>query len=165
MAGCALKRLMAEYKQLTINPPEGIVAGPVDERNFLEWEALIAGPEGTPFDGGVFSVRLNFPTDYPLSPPKVKFLSEVFHPNIYPDGHVCISILHAPGDDPLGYESSVERWSPVQSVEKILLSIVSMLAEPNDESAANVDAAKTWREDKALFHSMALRSVSSSLDI
>ena len=47
---------------------------------------------------------------------------------VYPDGRVCISILHAPGDDPLGYESSAERWSPVQSVEKILLSVVSMLA-------------------------------------
>lgn len=47
---------------------------------------------------------------------------------VYPDGRVCISILHAPGDDPMGYESSAERWSPVQSVEKILLSVVSMLA-------------------------------------
>ncbi|KAH9579430.1 Ubiquitin-conjugating enzyme E2 G2, variant 2 [Schistosoma haematobium] len=162
MAGNALKRLMAEYK---LNPPEGIVAGPVDERNFFEWEALIAGPEGTPFEGGVFAVRLNFPSDYPLSPPKMQFLTEVFHPNIYPDGRVCISILHAPGDDPMGYESSVERWSPVQSVEKILLSVVSMLAEPNDESAANVDAAKTWREDKARFNSLALRSVRISLGI
>ncbi|CAH8297241.1 unnamed protein product, partial [Schistosoma turkestanicum] len=87
-----------------------------------------SGPEGTPFEGGVFAVRLNFPSDYPLSPPKMQFLTEVFHPNIYPDGRVCISILHAPGDDPMGYESSVERWSPVQSVEKILLSVVSMLA-------------------------------------
>ena len=50
---------------------------------------------------------------------------------VYPDGRVCISILHAPGDDPMGYESSAERWSPVQSVEKILLSVVSMLAGEN----------------------------------
>ena len=49
-------------------------------------------------------------------------------PAVYADGRVCISILHAPGDDPLGYESSAERWSPVQSVEKILLSVISMLA-------------------------------------
>ena len=47
---------------------------------------------------------------------------------VYADGRVCISILHSPGDDPLGYETSAERWSPVQSVEKILLSVVSMLA-------------------------------------
>lgn len=51
-----------------------------------------------------------------------------FIPTVYADGRVCISILHAPGDDPMGYESSAERWSPVQSVEKILLSVVSMLA-------------------------------------
>lgn len=72
----------------------------------------------------------------------------MFHPNVYPDGRVCISILHPPGDDPNMYESSSERWSPVQSVEKILLSVVSMLAEPNDESGANIDASvvhKGWR--------------------
>jgi ubiquitin-protein ligase len=60
---------------------------------------------------------------------------------VYKDGTVCISILHPPGDDPNHYESSSERWSPVQSVEKILLSVMSMLAEPNDESGANIDAS------------------------
>ncbi|KAK6165807.1 ubiquitin-conjugating enzyme E2 G2 [Patella vulgata] len=165
MAGSALKRLMAEYKQLTLNPPEGIIAGPVNEENFFEWEALIMGPEGTWFEGGIFPARLTFPTDYPLSPPKMKFTCEIFHPNIYPDGRVCISILHAPGDDPMGYETSAERWSPVQSVEKILLSVVSMLAEPNDESAANVDAAKTWREDRQKFQEIAQRTVRKSLGL
>ena len=94
----------------------------------------------------MFTTELNFPTDYPLSPPQMKFISEMFHPNgecpldvyvlnqlfcvfaVYPDGRVCISILHTPGEDPLGYEKSSERWSPVQSIEKILLSVVSMLA-------------------------------------
>lgn len=147
MAGSALRRLMAEYKrklifqvnepiicriciflELTLNPPEGIIAGPINEENFFEWEALITGPEGTCFEGGVFPAKLTFPPDYPLSPPKMQFTCEMFHPNIYADGKVCISILHAPGDDPMGYESSAERWSPVQSVEKILLSVVSMLA-------------------------------------
>ncbi|XP_064135627.1 ubiquitin-conjugating enzyme E2 G2 isoform X2 [Loxodonta africana] len=127
MAGTALKRLMAEYKQLTLNPPEGIVAGPMNEENFFEWEALIMGPEDTCFEFGVFPAILSFPLDYPLSPPKMRFTCEMFHPNIYPDGRVCISILHAPGDDPMGYESSAERWSPVQSVEKILLSVSPMM--------------------------------------
>jgi len=72
----------------------------------------------------------------------------MFHPNIYKDGTVCISILHPPGDDPNQYESASERWSPIQSVEKILISVMSMLAEPNDESGANVDASKVWREDR-----------------
>lgn len=65
---------------------------------------------------------------------------------VYPNGLVCISILHPPGDDPNHYEHASERWSPIQSVEKILISVMSMLAEPNDESPANVEAAKMWRE-------------------
>lgn len=60
--------------------------------------------------------------------PFSRLTCRVLTPAVYPDGRVCISILHAPGDDPMGYESSAERWSPVQSVEKILLSVVSMLA-------------------------------------
>lgn len=58
------------------------------------------------------------------------------HVTVYPDGRVCISILHAPGDDPMGYETSAERWSPVQSVEKILLSVVSMLAGKKENKIA-----------------------------
>ncbi|XP_068217283.1 ubiquitin-conjugating enzyme E2 G2 isoform X1 [Palaemon carinicauda] len=152
-------------RKLTLNPPEGIIAGPTNEENFFEWEALIMGPEGTCFECGVFPAKLIFPPDYPLSPPKMQFTCEMFHPNIYSDGRVCISILHAPGDDPMGYESSAERWSPVQSVEKILLSVVSMLAEPNDESSANVDAAKMWRDDRDQFNKIAERLVRNTLNI
>ncbi|XP_047702818.1 ubiquitin-conjugating enzyme E2 G2 isoform X1 [Prionailurus viverrinus] len=153
------------YTQLTLNPPEGIVAGPMNEENFFEWEALIMGPEDTCFEFGVFPAILSFPLDYPLSPPKMRFTCEMFHPNIYPDGRVCISILHAPGDDPMGYESSAERWSPVQSVEKILLSVVSMLAEPNDESGANVDASKMWRDDREQFCRVARQLAQKSLGL
>ncbi|KIH56019.1 ubiquitin--protein ligase [Ancylostoma duodenale] len=123
MAGYALKRLMTEYKvnlalsitnntkrlELTNRPPEGILAAPLDEDNFFEWECLITGPEDTCFANGVFPARISFPQDYPLSPPKMRFTCDLFHPNIYQDGRVCISILHAPGDDPTGYESSSER--------------------------------------------------------
>lgn len=84
---------------------------------------------------------------------------------VFVDGRVCISILHAPGDDPMGYELSAERWSPVQSVEKILLSVVSMLAEPNDESGANVDAAIMWREQREEFNKIAKRIVRKSLGL
>lgn len=165
MAGSALKRLMQEYRELTVNPPEGIVAGPKSDDNFFEWEALITGPEDSPFEDGVFVAELVFPQDYPLSPPKMKFISDMFHPNVYPDGRVCISILHTPGDDPLGYETAAERWSPVQSIEKILLSVVSMLAEPNDESGANVDASKMWRDNRKQFSEIAERLVRKSLGI
>jgi len=152
MASSALKRLHVEYKQLTANADtqdEMFTAGPISESNFFEWECLIKGPDETPFEGGIFSATLSFPRDYPLNPPKMKFNPPIFHPNIYSNGEVCISILHSPGEDPNQYESASERWSPVQSVEKILLSVVSMLAEPNIESGANVDACKVYRTNKA----------------
>ena len=98
-------------------------------------------------EGGFFVANMSFPQDYPNKPPTVKFVSEMWHPNVYPDGKVCISILHSPGDDPMGYEQASERWSPVQTVETIMLSIISMLSSPNDESPANIDAAKQFRED------------------
>lgn len=164
MAGSALKRLMAEYRQLCKNPSEGIVAGPKVEENFFEWECLIMGPSDTPFEYGVFPASLSFPKDYPMNPPKMKFHTiRLTHPNIYADGRVCISILHPPGADPLGYESAAERWSPVQNVEKILISVVSMLAEPNPESAANVDAAVLWRDDRERFEQKARDSAKMSL--
>ena len=150
-SGMALKRLMQEYKELSRSSTPGIVAGPSSDDNILVWEAAILGPHDTYYDGGCFRAELIFPADYPLNPPKMRFVPPIWHPNVYPDGRVCISILHAPGDDIFGYEKSCERWSPVQSVEKILLSVISMLAEPNDESPANVDAAKMWRESKEAF--------------
>eukprot|EP00026_Physarum_polycephalum_P018710 Phypoly_transcript_20399.p1 GENE.Phypoly_transcript_20399~~Phypoly_transcript_20399.p1 ORF type:complete len:180 (+),score=27.08 Phypoly_transcript_20399:120-659(+) len=165
MASAAFKRLMQEYKELTINPPEGITAGPIEEDNFFEWEALIMGPPGTAYDGGVFTSTLTFPYDYPLNPPKMKFTCEMWHPNVYPNGEVCISILHPPGEDPNQYESSAERWSPVQSVEKILLSVVSMLAEPNIESPANIEAAKMWRDNRKLFQEKVVGTVRNTLGL
>eukprot|EP00045_Choanoeca_perplexa_P017844 m.268449 g.268449 ORF g.268449 m.268449 type:complete len:165 (+) comp17652_c0_seq1:139-633(+) len=158
-----LKRLMKEHKALMEDAPPGILAGPVQEDNFFEWEAFVTGPEDTPFEFGVFRAVLTFPKDYPNSPPTMRFTSDLFHPNIYSDGRVCISIIHPPGADPSGYEHSSERWSPVQSVDKILLSVVSMLAEPNDESPANVDAAKLWRESRTKFHKRARQCVRKSL--
>ncbi|KAG8688427.1 hypothetical protein FRC11_005453, partial [Ceratobasidium sp. 423] len=126
----ALRRLMTEYKQLTTNgsPDSMFTAGPVSEDNFFEWEALIHGPKDTPYEGGIFVAKLEFPSDYPLNPFKMKFDPPLLHPNVYADGNVCISILHSPGDDPNMYELASERWSPVQSVEKVLLSVISMLA-------------------------------------
>ena len=101
------------------------------------------------FTGGNFRCHLSFPPEYPLLPPSLKFQTPIpFHPNIYPDGRLCISILHPPEDDQYGYESAAERWSPVQTPETILLSVVSLLHDPNDESPANVEAARLWREER-----------------
>ncbi|KAF2272651.1 ubiquitin-conjugating enzyme [Westerdykella ornata] len=161
----ASKRLFKEYKALCSDPPEGITAGPVSEDDMYLWEALIQGPDGTPFEGGVFPAELKFPRDYPLAPPSMRFLVDVWHPNVYPDGRVCISILHAPGDDPNMYEHASERWSPIQSVEKILISVMSMLAEPNDESPANVDAARMWRERRGEYEKIVRDNVRKSLGL
>ncbi|RYP43230.1 hypothetical protein DL768_010024 [Monosporascus sp. mg162] len=161
----AHRRLLQEYRALTNNPPDGITAGPVSEDDLLHWEALIQGPEGTPFEGGIFPAELRFPKDYPLAPPKMTFLGEIFHPNVYPSGLVCISILHPPGDDPNHYEHASERWSPIQSVEKILISVMSMLAEPNDESPANVEAAKMWRDRRPEYEARVRESVRRMLGL
>ncbi|XP_063899983.1 ubiquitin-conjugating enzyme E2 G2-like [Zophobas morio] len=165
MSGTALKRLIKEYEGLLKNPPDGVLAAPISENNFFEWEAVISGPPGSPYEDGVFCATLTFPRDYPHQPPQMRFISPMFHPNIYSDGRVCISILHPPGEDPLGYELSCERWSPVQSVEKILLSVISMLSEPNDESGANLEASKKWREDREAFNKIADLTVRASLDL
>ena len=84
---------------------------------------------------------------------------------VYENGDVCISILHAPGDDPNHYEHASERWSPVQSIEKILLSVVSMLSEPNDESGANLDACKVWRDDRKEFNRLVDLCVRKSIGL
>lgn len=113
-------------------------------------------------EGGFFKCHLHFPKEYPLRPPRMKFITEIWHPNIEKNGDVCISILHEPGDDKWGYEKASERWLPVHTVETILISVISMLADPNDESPANVDAAKEWRESYPEFKRKVARCVRKS---
>lgn len=146
------------------NPVDGFSAGLADDTNLFEWQVTIMGPPDTLYEGGFFNARLSFPKDYPQSPPTCRFISEMWHPNVYPDGKVCISILHSPGDDPHGYESAAERWSPVHTVESVVLSIISMLSSPNDESPANIDAAKEWRENREAFKKRVARCVRKSQD-
>ncbi|KAF3632671.1 Ubiquitin-conjugating enzyme E2 7 [Capsicum annuum] len=140
--------LQKQLKDLCKHPVDGFSAGLVDESNLFEWSVTIIGPQDTLYEGGFFNAIMSFPPNYPNSPPSVKFTTEIWHPNVYADGKVCISILHPPGDDPNGYELASERWSPVHTVESIVLSIISMLSSPNDESPANVEAAKEWREKR-----------------
>ncbi|KAK3684593.1 Ubiquitin-conjugating enzyme E2 15 [Vermiconidia calcicola] len=83
---------------------------------------------------------------------------------VYENGEVCISILHPPEDDKYGYESASERWSPVQNPESILLSVISMLGSPNDESPANTEAGKLWRNDKKEFRKRVRKCVRDSQD-
>lgn len=104
---------------------------------------------------------MTFPQSYPINPPKLKFITPIFHPNVYENGEVCISILHE-GEDQYGYEAANERWSPVQTPETILLSVISMLSSPNDESPANIEAGKLWREDRKEFKKKVRRCVRDS---
>ncbi|KAJ6983167.1 hypothetical protein NC653_026089 [Populus alba x Populus x berolinensis] len=157
--------LQKQLRDLCKNPVDGFSAGLIDETNVFEWSVTIIGPPDTLYEGGFFNAIMSFPQNYPVSPPTVRFTSEVWHPNVYPDGKVCISILHPPGDDPNGYELATERWSPVHTVESIVLSIISMLSSPNDESPANVDAAKQWRENRDEFKKKVSRCVRKSQEM
>jgi|TARA_B110000091_G_C13566738_1_gene370844 ubiquitin-conjugating enzyme E2 G2 len=159
------KRLELEYKQITKQPPLGMIAGLIKEDDPYKWEALMMGPDDTPFEGGCFRAILEFPRSYPMNPPTVRFTTKMWHPNIYPDGKVCISILHSPGHDPTGYDKPEELWSPLQTTEKVILSIQSMLGEPNDESPANIDAAKMWRSNRTEYEEKVKTSVRQSLGL
>ncbi|KAI8917577.1 hypothetical protein PhCBS80983_g02707 [Powellomyces hirtus] len=153
--------LQRQLKELSKSPVPGFSAGLVGD-NIYEWDVMILGPEGTLYEGGFFKARLSFPTSYPQMPPQMRFISQMWHPNVYEDGRVCISILHEPGEDRWGYESAAERWLPVHTVETIVLSVISMLSGPNDESPANAKAAKEWREDPSAFKKRVQRTVRQS---
>ncbi|XP_042486180.1 ubiquitin-conjugating enzyme E2 7-like [Macadamia integrifolia] len=107
--------LQQQLKDLLKHPVEGFSVGLVDENNIYEWSVNIIGPMDTLYEWGCFNAIMRFPEEYPFRPPSLNFVSEMWHPNVYPDGEVCISILHPPGEDPNGYELASERWSPVQT--------------------------------------------------
>ncbi|CAK8574287.1 unnamed protein product [Lathyrus sativus] len=157
--------LQKQLKDLCKAPLDGFSAGLVDENNVFEWNVTIIGPPDSLYDGGFFNAIMSFPPDYPQNPPRMKFTSEIWHPNVYSDGTVCISILHPPGDDPAGYEDSGERWLPVHTVESIVLSIISMLSSPNIESPANIDAAIDWRDNRSEFKKKVARCVRKSQEM
>lgn len=148
---------------LNKNPIDLVSVGLVDDNSVYEWEVLIMGPDGTPYEGGFFKARLSFPSDFPNSPPVMVFTSTFWHPNVYEDGKVCISILHPPGEDEFNQqESAEERWRPILGVEQILVSVISMLSDPNDESPANLDAAVMWRNDRKQFKKKVRETVRKS---
>ncbi|KAK4641094.1 Ubiquitin-conjugating enzyme E2 15 [Podospora bellae-mahoneyi] len=150
-SAAAASLLKRQLKQMqTDKDIPGISCGLVSDNNIFEWEVmLMISDECKYYGGGNFRAILTFPPTYPLMPPKLVFQSPIpFHPNIYPDGRLCISILHPPEEDISGYEKASERWSPVQSPESILLSVISLFEDPNDESPANLDAAVLLREER-----------------
>jgi ubiquitin-conjugating enzyme E2 R len=105
---------------------------------------------------------MSFTDKYPFSPPTFKFLRPINHPNIYPDGNLCISILHAPGEDEQSGELASERWSPLQGAETVLRSILLLLDDPEISSPANVDAGVMYRDDRAQYNEKAKEAVTDS---
>lgn len=99
------------------------------------WQAVIFGPDDTPWEGGIFKLLLEFNEDYPNKPPAVKFVTSMFHPNIYHDGKICLDILQ-------------NQWSPIYDIAAILTSIQSLLSDPNPASPANATAAQLYDRDR-----------------
>ncbi|EKX48035.1 ubiquitin-conjugating enzyme Ubc14 [Guillardia theta CCMP2712] len=158
--------LRMQLRELQENPSELFSAGLVDDSNMLEWNICISGPPDSLYEGGIFSARLSFPENYPDKPPSMKFLTPIWHPNVYSNGDVCISILHAPGEDATNpQELASMRWNPVHTVETIVLSVISMLSDPTDDSPANVEAAVELRNNFNLYKQHVSKCVADSLEM
>ena len=137
MNSTAERRLLKDLKKLEQESQsmqsQGITATP-EEDSLYRWRAVIFGPDETEWEGGVFRLVLEFTEDYPNKPPKVKFLTKMFHPNIYNDGSICLDILQ-------------NMWSPVYDISSILTSVQSLLCDPNTKSPANNEAAELFSKN------------------
>ncbi|KAL0657823.1 hypothetical protein Bca4012_078408 [Brassica carinata] len=129
MSTPARKRLMRDFKRLQQDPPAGISGAPQDN-NIMLWNAVIFGPDDTPWDGGTFKLSLQFSEDYPN---KTTYSSVCF--SDVPSKHICLDILQ-------------NQWSPIYDVAAILTSIQSLLCDPNPNSPANSEAARMFSESK-----------------
>lgn len=130
------KRLQKELMSLMMSGNKGISAFP-DGDNLFRWIATIQGAEATVYDGLKYRLTLEFPSGYPYVPPTVKFSTPCYHPNVDQHGNICLDILK-------------EKWSALYDVRTILLSIQSLLGEPNNESPLNTHAANLW-ENQTLY--------------
>uniref|UniRef100_F7FY80 SUMO-conjugating enzyme UBC9 n=1 Tax=Monodelphis domestica TaxID=13616 RepID=F7FY80_MONDO len=141
MSGIALSRLAQERKAWRKDHPFGFVAVPTKNpdgtMNLMNWECAIPGKKGTPWEGGLFKLRMLFKDDYPSSPPKCKFEPPLFHPNVYPSGTVCLSILEEDKD-----------WRPAITIKQILLGIQELLNEPNIQDPAQAEAYTIYCQNR-----------------
>ena len=115
-----LRRIKKELDELNTNPPTNCSAGPTGD-DMYKWQATIVGPEGSPYYGGIFTLTIDFPTDYPFKSPHIAFVTPIYHCNINSSGSICLDILK-------------DQWSPALTISKVLLSICSLMddANPND---------------------------------
>tara|TARA_Y100000389_G_scaffold204407_1_gene256764 strand:+ start:280 stop:726 length:447 start_codon:yes stop_codon:yes gene_type:complete len=128
------RRIESELTEMQENPIMNCSAGPVGN-DLFEWWATIIGPVGSPYENGVFKLRINFPADYPFKPPKVVFITKIYHCNINSGGGICLDILK-------------DQWSPALTVSKVLLSICSLMDDPNPDDPLVSEIANLLKEDK-----------------
>lgn len=135
------RRIAKELKDIKQNPPEGISAGTIGDEIY-KWEAVIVGPSDTPYEGGIFKLRIDFPNEYPYHPPKVRFITKIYHPNINANGEICIDILR-------------DNWSPALGASRALLSISSLLADPNPDDPLVPQIAFMCKNNKERYEAIA----------
>jgi ubiquitin-conjugating enzyme E2 D/E len=133
----ALRRLQREYTEIQTSPIENCTAGPVGD-DFFRWDAMIFGPADSPFEGGIFRLSINFPSDYPFKPPIVTFKTKIYHPNINAAGGICLDILKS-------------QWSPALGVSKVLLSILSLLTDANPSDPLVPEVAHVYRTNRPAY--------------
>ncbi|XP_018493875.1 ubiquitin-conjugating enzyme E2-17 kDa isoform X1 [Galendromus occidentalis] len=132
---------LQELLDLGRDPPAQCSAGPLGE-DLFHWQATIMGPPDSPYQGGVFFLTIHFPTDYPFKPPKVAFTTRIYHPNINSNGSICLDILRS-------------QWSPALTVSKVLLSICSLLCDPNADDPLVPEIAKIYKSDRDRYNELA----------
>jgi ubiquitin-conjugating enzyme E2 D/E len=138
----SLRRLKSELAELQKDPPANCTAGPVSENDISTWEAMIFGPVDSPFQGGMFSLSIRFPSDYPFKPPIVTFKTKIYHPNINASGGICLDILKS-------------QWSPALTISKVLLSILSLLTDANPDDPLMPEIARIYRNDREAYNATA----------
>eukprot|EP00898_Chlorokybus_atmophyticus_P004282 jgi/Chlat1/4855/Chrsp31S04886 len=129
------RRIIKETQRLLSEPVPGISASPC-ESNLREFNVMILGPQSSPYEGGVYKLELFLPEEYPMAPPKVRFLTKIYHPNIDNLGRICLDILK-------------DKWSPALQIRTVLLSIQALLSAPNPEDPLNENVARHWKTNEA----------------
>jgi ubiquitin-conjugating enzyme E2 D/E len=138
----AAKRIMRELTDLKNDPPLNCSAGPIQDDDMYAWEGVMFGPSDSPYAGGVFNVTIEFPVDYPFKPPRIMFKTKIYHPNINSAGFICLDILK-------------QNWSPALTISKVLLSILSMLTDPNPNDPLMPDIAHQYVNNRAEYELIA----------